>query len=881
MLSNKDRVYEALAVYENQPNKNQLGLSTIELAGKLNLQRTNISALLNDLVEEGKVEKIIGRPVLYRVIQKSVNTPKLDDSCFNELVGNQGSLKNAISLIKAAVLYPQFKFNVVIVGESGTGKSLFAKMIHRHAIEVGRIKSDAPYVKVNCKSYVGHEEKLTSDLFEDKPDNLFTQAEGGMLFVDYADLVVGKDRERLMRFIETQELYFTNEETPVKKNVTVILCCNQQANHDVVEYYAQKIMVYIKIPSLKERSLEERLELIKQTFIKEARQADRSFEVPADIMRCLMLYDCTYNIRQLRSDIRIGCASGFVRTRNQKNGNTLLAMSDFNDDIRKGFLNYKQQRSELEAVLPEDYTFVFDKKSQIEQVAANFNTKDSIYQMIDHKVNELKERGLQEEDISVITTTHIQSIIESYQRYLTKQTLNIEQLSKVVDIKIINMVKDFLDQAQILFQVNYPLSLYYGLSLHIGALVQSTNRTQRLGNKQIMGIISEYQKEYLYCAQFINILELEYGISILMDEAVILTMFILGKDQQKSEAHPVLLMCMHGTGTATSVATVINTLVQTENAHGFDMSLDSEPLQVYQDLKNKVIQINQGKGVIVIYDMGSFKNMLETIASETNIEIRPLYMPITLLGIDAARRCSLDDDIDNVYHQLIQSLKDTAQTPNYRTPAIVTLCNTGEGGALELKKYLEQNCLKTREIIPLAISDRKELVNQVKDILRTYRIQSFVGTYDPNLFGIPFISITNIFECNPKKLDNLLDFNISNQQSVDMEAIYDYLDDSLEFVDVVKVKKYLPQLLDELEEVSNEELSNDQRLGLFVHIACSINRALANEKTPTNIQKNSLMKKYESLFKEIIRCFKPIEKAFGIIVNDDEIANVMCIIKKL
>ena len=62
------------------------------------------------------------------------------------------------------------------------------------------------------------------------------------------------------------------------------------------------------------------------------------------------------------------------------------------------------------------------------------------------------------------------------------------------------------------------------------------------------------------------------------------------------------------------------------------------------------MQIDNGQGVIVIYDMGSIQSMLDTIAQEENVKIRYIHVPITLIGIDVARKCLQEEDIDYVYH---------------------------------------------------------------------------------------------------------------------------------------------------------------------------------------------------------------------------------------
>ncbi|MFV0392871.1 MAG: PRD domain-containing protein [Coprobacillaceae bacterium] len=587
-----------------------------------------------------------------------------------------------------------------------------------------------------------------------------------------------------------------------------------------------------------------------------------------------------HNVRELKSVICLACANAFVRNRQDSNKNLLVVMSDFGSHIRKGFLNYKKYRLEIEEVLSEGPSYVFSKQEIIEK-NENISRKENIYEVIDKKTNELKRRGLEEDEISIITSSHVQTMLENYQEYLKKQVLDIGQLSKIVDEKIIQMVQKFLDIAQQKFNIVYPVSLYYGLSLHIGSLVTSKKRTQKLGNQQIMEVIQEYHNEYMYSLQFISQIEKTYTVQLPIDEAVILTMFIIQKTTDMSSRKPVVLIAMHGNQSASSITQVINDLVKANNTYAFDMSLDSEPTTIYLELKKEIQRIEQGKGVIVIYDMGSFQNMLVSIAEETKIEIRPLYIPLTLVGIEASRRCSLDDDIENTYHQLIQSTRENLQYPEYKSSVYITLCHTGEGGAIEIKKYLEMHVRKKRNFIPLAISHKKTLVEKIKEIAEHHQIKSFVGTYDPNLFGIPFISIKEVFDYDTKKLDYLLDFNTTKLENVDMEAVYTYLDDSLEYVDITKLKKLLPTLIEEIENINVDELNQDQKLGLFVHISCAINRLIGNGKTPVNIQKQKVFKKYERMINGLIKCMKPIEKAFHIIINDDEIANIVCIVKKI
>ena len=62
---------------------------------------------------------------------------------------------------------------------------------------------------------------------------------------------------------------------------------------------------------------------------------------------------------------------------------------------------------------------------------------------------------------------------------------------------------------------------------------------------------------------------------------------------------------------------------------------------------------------------------------------------------------------------------------------------TGEGGAVQMKNYLEKNAgLNGIQVIPLSISDRKALLNEVNRLREEHEIRCVIGTYDPGLHGI-------------------------------------------------------------------------------------------------------------------------------------------------
>ena len=321
-----------------------------------------------------------------------------------------------------------------------------------------------------------------------------------------------------------------------------------------------------------------------------------------------------------------------------------------------------------------------------------------------------------------------------------------------------------------------------------------------------------------------------------------------------------------------------NTLTQCNNAYGYDMQLSISTKEAYEEIKSLILKINQGPGVIVIYDMGSIKTLIDNMTEEIDVPLRLINVPITMFGIDIARRCIMEKDIDYVHHVGLSEINKTINDSNQKK-AIITLCQTGMGGALQLKRYIDTYSKLNFKTFDLAISDRDVLFKKVIEIKNTYQIHAFVGTYDPKLLGIPFIPISRIFEVRNEDLDKVLMFEPITATSANYTAIYNRLEQEFMHASIAKLKTVLPDTVDNISIAYN--LSEDEKLGLFMHLACMVERNLSGVKLPVNNKELEKIELYTYDYKMISKFLKNIEKAFKIIIDDSEIMNIITICRKL
>ena len=124
MISNKEKVMKFIQMYSSDEKHDEFPkITTKFLSEKLNLQRTNLSTILNQLVKEGRLVKYSGRPVLYQMAEEAEGQKDV----FTEIIGFDGSLKEAVATAKAAVLYPEKNCNILLSGHQGSGIHYFAK----------------------------------------------------------------------------------------------------------------------------------------------------------------------------------------------------------------------------------------------------------------------------------------------------------------------------------------------------------------------------------------------------------------------------------------------------------------------------------------------------------------------------------------------------------------------------------------------------------------------------------------------------------------------------------------------------------------------------------------------------------------------------------
>ena len=229
---------------------------------------------------------------------------------FDSIIGSSSVIKDVIEQAKK---YAYSSYNLLIVGESGVGKELFAQSIHSCSN-----RHNEPFVALNCASFP--ENLIESELFgyvggaftgasKNGQIGKFELADGGTLFLDEIGELPYRFQSKLLRVLETRKIsrIGSTNQTPV--NVRVLAATNRDLEKMMSEglfredlYYRLQVL-NIEIPPLRERR-EDILELT-EFFIKQSADANDADpkSLSSDAQKCLIEYEWPGNIRELRNVI--------------------------------------------------------------------------------------------------------------------------------------------------------------------------------------------------------------------------------------------------------------------------------------------------------------------------------------------------------------------------------------------------------------------------------------------------------------------------------------------------------------------------------------------------------------------------------------------------
>ena len=179
---------------------------------------------------------------------------------FDTILGSSMAIREAIALAKKVSVTD---VPVLLTGETGTGKEVFAQAIHRNSE-----RAKKSFVAVNCAAF--SKELLESEMFGHKAGSftgalkdkkgLFEEANNGTIFLDEIGEMAFELQAKLLRILETGEYIKIGDTKPTRVNVRIIAATNRNLQEEIKAGHFREDLFYrlsvfqVHLPSLRERT---------------------------------------------------------------------------------------------------------------------------------------------------------------------------------------------------------------------------------------------------------------------------------------------------------------------------------------------------------------------------------------------------------------------------------------------------------------------------------------------------------------------------------------------------------------------------------------------------------------------------------------------------
>jgi len=241
------------------------------------------------------------------VVQNTLLKKKVTSVIPNKIIGDSKSIKEVLQLAEKSAISES---NILLEGETGTGKELFAEFIHKNSN-----RNKKPFVAINCASLpdqlieselFGYEKGAFTDAKTSK-QGLVEIADGGTLFLDEIGELSLALQPKLLRFLENGDFRRVGGIANLKSNVRVIGATNKNLMEEAEQKKFRRDLLFrlnvitLTIPPLRERGND--IILLSEYFLRTKSSVRQPKKLSAEAKKALLHYGFPGNVRELEHTI--------------------------------------------------------------------------------------------------------------------------------------------------------------------------------------------------------------------------------------------------------------------------------------------------------------------------------------------------------------------------------------------------------------------------------------------------------------------------------------------------------------------------------------------------------------------------------------------------
>ena len=625
----------------------------------------------------------------------------------------------------------------------------------------------------------------------------------------------------------------------------------------------RRIPIQIHIPSLEQRGLKEKADLIVYLLECESKQIQKEIRISSLAYQTLLNTVFEGNVGELENCIRQTCMTALFMNKNKEYieinnlhlPNTLNFANRTISFMEHHVLTIDQLKEESKKDTDKTVLKEVDKwtvKLQNNEILID-EYFDHIYLHVNKQINQIlftDQSELYASNINIIDS--LKAIIEMVNQ---KYRCNL----KDKDINVICMyLVDYFS--------NY--STYSKLSMDSYDVFISLVKKYYANEYKLVSAMNELIESHLNL--FVN----EFFLSCLV--LYLSKALTLSEQQQR-----VGVILAHGYATASSIASSVNEMLGHYVFEAIDMPLDTTTDQILVKLKSFIDRYTKIKDLILLVDMGSLEKIYDHLSHTTDFNIAIANNVSTKFALFVGEGIIKNEPLKHIFDESLEMLDTNYKITERKEKEKIILCScaTGIGTAEKLKEILEDS-LPEKIPVKVLTYDYSTLVkNQLEsDFFDRYEVICIIGTLDPKIPNLKFVSLENFImnesfdflwtyfegmitpaEMNQFQQNLLKNFSLTN------------IIMSLTFLNPDKLLEYVADSLNVLQREMNVVFSNNICFGLYVHICCLIERLVLKEGIDVytkSIDDCSLL--FKDFYYQLKESFQKVEKYYRIDIPVEE-----------
>lgn len=874
------------------------------LAQRFGLQRNTASHYLNQLVTQGALIKINTRPVYFlhktsfeqqfyplsRTEFASIDELLADDNGereqrdhFSLLIGHEGSLKKPIEQLKTALFYPDGGLPLLITGDSGTGKSYLAQLMHEYAIAQGLIDASAPFVTFNCAQYASNPELLAANLFgyvkgaftgasADKA-GAFEAADGGILFLDEVHRLHAEGQEKLFTWLDRGEIYRLGETACGHRvSVRLIFATTEDIHSTFLTTFIRRIPIQVMLPDLENRSRNEKEALILQFFWLEAKKIGLGLSISPRILSVLTHYVFRGNVGELKNVVKYAVASAFAK----QAGVQTLGVSIH--DLPEPVMAQLPALNEAASGYCED--IVLDENTSLPWL---FQSQDAARMLIhDVQLSVLalfeKHRTTQHpwEDIELRIGNEIENLFD---RLIFD---NQGRASSQMLLLVTSQIREEFYRLEKSYNIQFNGNCIYAIGHY---LVHRSNLESSRLNAELCKHFDRFlEQKYpllcLFCEEVLASLTRRLDLRIQTMDRILLLLWLNKTGVQTSQLVTKAVILAHGYATASSIANVANRLLKQTVYESFDMPLDVTPEAIARQVTQYMERNAQASSLVILVDMGSLNDIHQYFKRKTTMPVAIINNVSTRMALYVGERLLQGDYLETIASDIAADLPVEHKIiwPELKKPkAIVTTCATGIGAASNLSSLLKASIPQELGIEVVAYEYDTLAQNKRREpIFSRFEVLALVGTLDPNIPEVPYISLGTLISGQGN--DTLLTLfgaitSAENVMQINERIVKNFslrrVIESVTILDTSKVINQVEQFLARYQHLAAIAVPNDRKVALYIHVSCLIERLIRKAAIQTySTCRAQCQRNYLAALRE---AFSVIEASYSVKIPEAEL----------